>query len=194
MIKAIIFDCFGVVRTDSFDDVYKSMGGDPDKDRDFIRRTLQESNSGRIASSRPIIAAHLGITESQWAEAMNRHGSIDKRLLRYIQELGKSYKIAMLSNIGKRGLQRFFEPGFLEKYFEQIIVSGEIGFAKPEARAYEITADKLGVRIDECIFIDDRQEYVEGAWFVGMKGVLYKSLEKCKAELKLILDSSKNNL
>ena len=36
MTKEIIFDCFGVVRTDSFDDVYRLIGGDPDKDYAFM--------------------------------------------------------------------------------------------------------------------------------------------------------------
>lgn len=187
MIKAIIFDCFGVVLTDGFDEAYRSAGGDPDKDRDFIIRTHQASNSGKIPSSIPVFAEHLGLTETAWYEVVNKDRTINHALLDYAKELRGKYKVAMLSNIGQAGVKRFFEPGFIEQYFELIVESGAIGYAKPEAGAYEYVADKLGVRYDECVMIDDRPEYVEGAEAVGMKGVLYQDLKRLKTELDLLL-------
>lgn len=188
MIKAIIFDCFGVVRTDSFDEAYRSMGGDPDKDREFILEVQSASNSGRISSSVPIVAKRLGIDPDEWMQANLSAGSVDLELLKYIQGLKKVYKIGMLSNVGSGGLvPRFFEPGFLEQYFDDVVTSSNIGFAKPEAQAYEISAARLDVRLDECIFVDDRQEYVDGATATGMKSVLYRSFQDLKMQLQNIL-------
>lgn len=51
-----------------------------------------------------------------------------------------------------------------------------------------ITADKLGVRCDECVFIDDRQEYVEGARAVGMQAILYQNLPQLKEDIIKILE------
>lgn len=190
MIKAIIFDCFGVVRTDSFSLAYRKLGGDPYEDREFIQKILEESNSGRILSSRSAVAAHLKVPESVWSNTLESNGSINYELLEYVQTLRNRYKVGMLSNIGKGGLSRFFEPGFLECYFDDIVSSGDIGFAKPEARAYEISADRLSVRLSECIFIDDRQECVDGAVSVGMIGLLYRDFGTFKIELSRAL---KNN-
>jgi len=187
VIKAIIFDCFGVVLTDGFDEAYRSAGGDPDKDRDFIISTHQASNSGKIPSSIPVFAEHLGLTEAAWYEVVNKDRIINHALLDYARELRQKYKVAMLSNIGQAGVKRFFEPGFIEQYFDLIVESGAIGFAKPEAGAYEYVADKLGVRYDECVMIDDRPEYIDGAEAVGMKGILYQGLKQLKAELDLLL-------
>jgi len=75
----------------------------------------------------------------------------------------------------------------LDTYFDAVVASGDIGFAKPEARAYETVADMLDVRLDECVFIDDREIYVEGANAVGMKGVLFTSLKQLKQDLSGIL-------
>ena len=75
----------------------------------------------------------------------------------------------------------------LEQHFDVILESSKIGFAKPEARAYEIAATELGVRLDECIFIDDREHYLEGAAHVGMKTVLYTDVESCIAQIKDII-------
>lgn len=188
MIKAIIFDCFGVVRTDALDVAYRSVGGNFEKDRAFIVETIDAANSGKIPKSLPIIAAHLGISEYEWFEAITSFSSNNTELLDYINsKLRKKYKVAMLSNISMGGLTRHFEPGFLEQYFDVIVSSGDIGFAKPEARAYEITADELGVRLDECVFTDDRQEYIDGAIAVGMKTILYTDFKDFKPKLEKLL-------
>lgn len=187
MIKAIIFDCFGVVISDDFDDAYRSVGGDPDKDRDFIRQTQIDSNTGKIPSSLAVFAEHLGVTEEEWYNAVNGGRIINQSLLDYAAELGKTYKTAMLSNIGSAGVRRFFEPGFLEKYFDPIVESGKIGYAKPEARAFEYVADALGIRLDECVMIDDREDYLVGAQGVGMEIILYENLEQLKKDLGKIL-------
>nr|MDQ3093633.1 HAD-IA family hydrolase [bacterium] len=84
-------------------------------------------------------------------------------------------------------LPQIFGEGFLENYFEEIIASGDIGYAKPEANAYEYVADKLGVRLDECVFTDDRPEYIEGAIGVGMLTILYSNFEQFKKDLAEIL-------
>ena len=93
----------------------------------------------------------------------------------------------MLSNIGSAGVRRFFPEGLLEQDFDPIVESGVVGWAKPEPQAYEITADRLGVRLGECVFIDDRQEYVDGAVAVGMKGILYQNLPQLQKELEPLL-------
>jgi putative hydrolase of the HAD superfamily len=187
LIKAIIFDCFGVVITDGFDDAYRRAGGDPDSDRGFIIEAMYKSDSGEIPTSLPLIAKRLGISEKEWHETVNNGRVINYELLEYVNELKKKYKTAMLSNIGSAGVRRFFPDGLLEKHFDVIIESGVIGFAKPEARAYEITADKLGVRLDECIFTDDRPNYIEGAQHVGMQTILFENFEKFKSDLEKLL-------
>lgn len=187
MPRAIIFDCFGVVRTDSFYAVYRQMGGDPEEDSEFIRETLDASNSGRIPSSRPAVAARLNVTEAEWSDAIERNGGINYELLEYVRKLRGQYKTGMLSNIGRGGLLRFFERGFLEQYFDDIVASGDIGFAKPEARAYEIAAERLGARLDECVFTDDREECVEGARAVGMEAMLYRDFHSFRNNLEAML-------
>ncbi|MBA2278869.1 HAD family phosphatase [Candidatus Saccharibacteria bacterium] len=193
MIKAIIFDCFDVVLSDGFEAAYAKFGGDSTKDREFLHQLIQDVSSGKIDGSSSIIALRLGITEAEWREANFAGYVINTPLLDYALELKKTYKLAMLSNVGKGGLKRFFDPGFLERYFDPVVESAAIGYAKPEARAYEIVAGMLGVRLDECVFIDDRQEYVDGATAVGMQAVLYKSVSQLRDDINNILEEGDEN-
>jgi putative hydrolase of the HAD superfamily len=190
MIKAVIFDCFGVVFEDNFGPVYEHFGGDLNKDKEFISKVMHESSTGRLDSGMQQIVDHLGISSQQWNEVrmtMDNSG-FNEELLAYTKKLRENYKVGMLSNVGSSGLENYMDYAVLEKHFEVIVESAKIGFAKPEARAYEITAEKLGVRLDECLFVDDREEYIEGAQHVGMQTVLYTDFESFKLYLERITE------
>jgi HAD superfamily hydrolase (TIGR01509 family) len=187
VIKAIIFDCFGVILVDAFDAVYTKFGGDVAKDHDFIVQTFYESHSGG-AFSGDVLSKHLGIDPKLWRQTINEGSTLNQAVLDYVAELRAQYKTAMLSNVGAGRLPELFGPGVLEKYFDAWVGSGDIGYAKPEPEAYEVTADRLGVRLDECVFIDDRQHYVDGATAVGMRALLFTSLNQLKSDLEMLLE------
>jgi HAD superfamily hydrolase (TIGR01509 family) len=193
VIKAVIFDCFGVVRVDATLIAYKTLGGDISADDNFLKDVMEQANAGLIPNASSVVAQHLGISEEKWRETVQNSSVIDQQLLDFAKSLRSKYKTAMLSNIGQGGLDRWFEPGFLDNYFDVVIGSGNIGFAKPEAQAYEITADRLGVRLDECVMIDDRQELCEGATAVGMQAIRYEDFEQMKKALENILVAGADN-
>jgi epoxide hydrolase-like predicted phosphatase len=187
MIKAIIFDCFGVVYFDVFPEVYTSFGGDIEKDREFLEALIFETSAGRMRNMDEQIAEHLQVDLEEWRKASIGTGRFNEELFAYIDDLRKSYKVSMLSNIGSNGLEKYMDTDVLWQHFDDVVESAKIGFAKPEARAFEIAAERLGVRLDECVFTDDRESYCEGATHVGMKAIHYKDFEQFKAELEKLL-------
>jgi HAD superfamily hydrolase (TIGR01509 family) len=187
MIKAIIFDCFGVVFTDDFAQVYEHFGGNAEQDKEYIADVYFRAAKGTITHGADEFAAHLGVSVEEWDEYYAKIRDFDYELLAYIKNIRTSHKVSILSNISKRGLGHYMDYSVLDDYFDDIVESAKIGYAKPEARAYEVAAERLGVRLDECLFIDDRESYVEGATHVGMRAVLYKDVESLKKEVNKIL-------
>jgi FMN phosphatase YigB (HAD superfamily) len=61
------------------------------------------------------------------------------------------------------------------KLYDEVVISGEVGARKPEPRIYLLTAERLGVRPEECVFVDDLLQNVEGAEAVGMEGIVHRS-------------------
>jgi FMN phosphatase YigB (HAD superfamily) len=55
--------------------------------------------------------------------------------------------------------------------------------AKPDPAIYRYTLEKLGVRPEETLFIDDRQENVEAATALGMKALLFTTVNQLRADL-----------
>lgn len=89
-----------------------------------------------------------------------------------LRELGKHYRLAMVTN-GIPDVQRIkVERAGLDKLFDVVIISGELGFGKPDSRIYEVTASRLGVTQSECIMVGDNfRRDVIGAQDAGMRGV-----------------------
>ena len=55
-------------------------------------------------------------------------------------------------------------------FFDALCMSCEIGIKKPDPRVYELCAEKLGVKIDECLYVGDGgSNELQAAKAVGMK-------------------------
>lgn len=60
----------------------------------------------------------------------------------------------------------------ISEHVDWTFVSCHMGFRKPAREAYDFVVDTLGVDAEDCIFIDDRPDNVQGAEAVGMRGLL----------------------
>lgn len=192
MIKAIIFDCFGVLVVDALGAILNELRVSDSAKADKIIAILDRviRNKIPVRESQVLIADLLDMDTDAYIEYLQSGQVRNTMLLDYIAELKKDYKTAMLSNVSNNGLAKLFTDAELEAHFDVVVASGNIGFAKPEARAYEITADQLGVRLDECVMIDDRDEYCEGAAHVGMHVIKYENFDQMQQGLTALLVSN----
>lgn len=53
---------------------------------------------------------------------------------------------------------------------------------------YEIAAERAGVAMDRCLFVDDRLENVDAAAALGMTGVHYRGSEDLREWVRFLLD------
>jgi 2-haloacid dehalogenase len=63
-------------------------------------------------------------------------------------------------------------------------VSGDEGLLKPEPEIYDLLLTRYGLKADDCIFIDDSQENVQGARAVGMHAIHFVESMDLAAELR----------
>ena len=63
----------------------------------------------------------------------------------------------------------------LGEVFETLVVSGQEGIIKPDARIFHLLCDRAEVSPEACIFIDDGLHNVDGARAVGMDGIHFTS-------------------
>ena len=82
----------------------------------------------------------------------------------------RGYQLGLLSNLF--GDETQWPSEFeLDRCFDAMVFSCEVGMAKPERGIYLLAADRLGAKPEECVFVDDAPAYLAGAKAVGMTTV-----------------------
>jgi len=111
---------------------------------------------------------------------------IDEQVLGLVDQLKTNgYKIGLLSNNTLDAAKQFRDTGFAN-HFDVALVSAEIGFSKPDPKAFQIFADRLGVEVGELIFIDDTEKSLSTAKEVGYYPILFTDCESLIEKLKSI--------
>ena len=191
MIKAIIFDCFGVLLGNAYklhlDEVERE---DPERAKE-IRSINHASDMGILTreETADAISSLFGMDAEEFLEEQNKLEVPNQKLLEYIMTLKSQYKVGLLSNINSRErLSIRFEPGQLDAHFDTIVASGDEGYVKPQAEIFYIAATRLGVEPSECVFIDDIAEFCQGAREVGMQAIQFINTEQAITDLNALID------
>ena len=86
----------------------------------------------------------------------------------------KGYGVYVLSNAHK-SFYRYFPRYFDLDFFDGVVVSADVHIVKPDVRIYEHLLKKFDLKAEECLFIDDRLDQVEGAKKAGMTAVQFEN-------------------
>ena len=68
--------------------------------------------------------------------------------------------------------------------FEVHVLSHEVGAAKPDAKIYEVAADRAGCPANEVFFVDDLAGHVAGARAAGFDAVQFESVDRLAMDLR----------
>lgn len=92
-------------------------------------------------------------------------------------------RLALLSNAG-RDFGSYFRHGTLGDLFDRVFVSGELGTIKPDAAIFRHVMDELGIRPEQTVFIDNKEENVRGAEALGIDGHVFTTATDLRAYLE----------
>jgi putative hydrolase of the HAD superfamily len=86
--------------------------------------------------------------------------------------LSRGYRLGLLTN-GDGETQRYKIERFgLAKYFERILIEGEIGFGKPDVRIYWLALSALGLKPEQTYMVGDNLNWdVEAPQQMGIKAI-----------------------
>ncbi len=187
MIKAIIFDCFGVLATEAWLPFKAQYFGKDPVLFDQASQLANQANSGLIGYEEFIksVAKLAGIDSTIVHQAMTCNVP-NSELFDYIRGLKTDYKIGFLSNIAGDRLGEIFTAEQLA-LLDVIALSYKTGLIKPQAEAYLGIARQLDVAAEDCVFVDDQERQVTGARQAGMRAILYQDFEQFRPALETIL-------
>jgi putative hydrolase of the HAD superfamily len=162
------------IRTPDWNELDRSVLGDDEQLRRFIDRAPQYEREIRLYWD------NIGLPIWQYDYT-----------LPWIQELkAKGYRIYILSNYSKRTYDNTKEALSFLEYADGHIFSFEVHQIKPEPEIYQSLLRRYGLRPEECVFLDDREENLREAEKQGICGILFTSYEDARCRLEKICGKS----
>ena len=139
------------------------------------------------------LQARLGLGDPDMARLRSdlyAHEYLDPTLTAFMCQIRGRCRVGVITNNGPEVRQFLNERYSLDRIVDTLVISGEEEVAKPDSRIYRIAAERLAVSPEECVFVDDREDYVGGARAVGMVGVHHTDAISTLAELRRLIEPS----
>lgn len=122
------------------------------------------------------VRLRLGLTSTMLSELRRDFYSgdqLDENLVMLISILRtKNIRTGLLSNNSIELLDEIVSKQ-LDRLFDKVVISAQIGKMKPDPDIYHIVLRQLGVAYEQALFIDDAQQNIDGALVLGMSAVLF---------------------
>lgn len=105
-----------------------------------------------------------------------------KEWMRALKEQG--YHLYILSNYGAWTYEHTKEALSFVKDVDGALFSFQVKQIKPEPEIYRTLLARYDLKAEECVFLDDRAENIEGAKACGIHGIRFTSFEQAKQSLR----------
>jgi 2-haloacid dehalogenase len=170
------------------------FGGDDAAMEDFLARVCPpewnlEMDAGRpfaeaVAERQRLFPEHaerIALWHTGWPQMLRDQIPETVELLAALR--GRGHRLLALTNWSAETFpiarQRF---AFL-RWFEDIVVSGEVKLAKPDRRIFELAIRRAGLEPARTLYIDDSASNVEAAKALGFRTHHFESPAGLRAEL-----------
>ena len=175
----LVFDVMGVIFTVGDDTnellVPYVQKFAPSLTSDEINQAYLEASLGKVAScgfwKTLGLGEHYPQIEQDYLESQL---TLDADFPAVAQKLQKDYHLALLSNDVSEWSAYLRKKYDLNQYFEEIVISGDVGLRKPDRAIYELLLRRLQCRPENSVFIDDRQKNLIPAMRAGMRTIQFK--------------------
>ncbi len=189
MIRAIVFDLGGVMLNGGITSFLKTsekilgFKGKHGTEACFDRKLNLGTSSHRAAFER---AFGKKLSDEEFIPLMKawmNNWGMNEEMLALAKSLKKKYKIAILSN-SEISFEEKYDAA-LQKAFHLVVYSHKVRMTKPGKEIFQYALQKLDVKPEECIMVDDAKENEVPCRQLGMHFILFKDREQLGKQLEL---------
>jgi len=178
MIKGIIFDMVGPLLQEKPNYIFDEIVQTAEKIRS---QCLNDKKFVNLLKKNEITRKYT--TEEIAKKIVSKYCKVEKIWNELLPKL-KNYKLGVINNGTSITIPYFKEVNNFDEFFTIFINSSEVGLEKPDSKIYMMTLNKMRLKPEESIFIDDSESNVVGANNMGIIGLLYTDYEKLICDLR----------
>jgi epoxide hydrolase-like predicted phosphatase len=168
-IQAILFDFMGVL-------LFPRVNINPNKIRDEIDEIIGQVTDDINFKNETM--AKYKFNELQFYRVLediaNKYEKF-KALWDLLPRLRKQYKLAIINNGTALTLPILKRIHQLDQHFDLFISSAVEGVKKPDPKIFRLTAKRLKVDLEKCLFMDDNEENIDSAGKLGIKTIHWQN-------------------
>lgn len=191
-----IFDFGGVLVDWNPYRVYlKYFGGDKQavdqffEEIDFFGWNYEQDKGRSFAEGVAVLSGrfphHAGLIRAYDVEWEQSVGEVNAHTVHILEELKRQgYTLLGLTNWSAEKFPLVRNKLSFMGLLDYIVISGEVGLAKPDPQIFDHVLGYAGCPASECIFIDDSLANIETARKKGMQVVHFQSAEQLSAEME----------
>lgn len=193
--RVFLFDLGGVLIDWNPNGLYEAAAPDPVQRSAFLQHMPEleaEANKSTWVKALPVFAQkypELADVSNGYLRVYYEHmprrwpiaGTVE--ILKQIKDAG--YKAYVASNWAADSFEDIEQNMPFLSLFDGAQISGYVGLIKPHADFFERMMRVFDFKADEAIFIDDLPSNIEGAQKLGIEGILFKTPEQLRQDLKL---------
>jgi putative hydrolase of the HAD superfamily len=201
VIRAVMFDFGGVISSSPFESFarFERERGLPSGFIRTVNSTHPDDNAWAQLERAEVDIDTFGALWSAEARALGHDvdgrqvremlaGEIRPQMVAAIRTCSTSYKTACLTNNFARAEAVVSEEvASIYALFDAVLESRVLGVRKPDPRFYELACERLGVRPEECVFLDDLGVNLKPARALGMHTIKVTDPERALDELGRLL-------
>lgn len=118
---------------------------------------------------------------SIWSDIFSMNNSVGA-VLSGLKKNG--YHLILLSNTNELHFDYIRENFKVIEVFDDLILSYKVGYSKPHEEIFREALGRTDSPPEDCVYIDDIEEYCKAAGNLGINSITYRSTELLTGELK----------
>lgn len=192
--KTIVFDLGGVLLDWDPRHLYQKIFSDPSEMEYFLRDICSPAWNAQMDGGKSFLDAADELVlrypeyETQirayfprWEEMVKGEFPQTVEILRELRDA--KFPLAALSNWSSETFPRVRDKYEFLSWFDPLVISGQIGYKKPDPEPFHILLRELDQDAGDCLFIDDMAENIQQAQRLGFDVIQYSTPEQLRGEL-----------
>ncbi len=134
---------------------------------------------------RVVFYEERSFTPFQFQEFMFNQTTPYPEMIEYIQRLKKQHKlkIVVVNNEARELNEHRIKKFHLDQFVDFFISSCFVHYRKPDADIYRIALDIAQVPVEQVVYLEDRQMFVDVARGLGIRSILHEGYASTSSEL-----------
>ncbi|MBI5733650.1 MAG: hypothetical protein HY973_01765 [Candidatus Kerfeldbacteria bacterium] len=192
MIKAIVFDWFGVCTVENWRDaVARELNRRLELPETLIKTEVKKLTPVFAADAispdeflnRLITSLGLKQPPADFNYIFQTIPALNMAVLKLARQLRSRYQVYLLSNNFGPVFPLYQKQLDLSEYFDDLFLSHELKINKTQGNIWELLLQRIKYQPGEILFIDNTEKYLALAKNLGVTGILYKDYELLLKEL-----------